>query len=119
MAKTLTALERELTHDHWKHVYNWNGIEPYVIASRHECSKEDVVRMMRKIEAKHPNPNPTHAEKIASKANGSSTCKYCMQPIVWISNKACEPSVEKFVAANGQIYTGRILHNTKCSHVTG
>ena len=52
----LSEMEREMTFDHYKHVYNWKGIDPSALARRYDVSVREVEATMRQIERINPKP---------------------------------------------------------------
>lgn len=110
----LNALKRELYYDHWKHIYNWIGVDKEVLAKLHSCSVSDVEEIMREIETKHPKPNKTKDEKLADMNPNGGHCRSCGAPIVWIDKHPCNPAIQKFVQADGSVATGRISHFSTC-----
>ena len=54
--RRLSEMEREMTFDHYKHVYNWNGIDPIVLARRYGVSVREIEATMRQIERINPKP---------------------------------------------------------------
>lgn len=47
-------LYTELYDAHWRHVRNWKGVDPKVMAERHDCSVEHTRFVMRDIEREYP-----------------------------------------------------------------
>ena len=54
MTQPTQDLYTELYDQHYKHVQNWNGIDPDYMAKRHLCSVDTVRFTMRDIEREYP-----------------------------------------------------------------
>ena len=51
-----SEMDRAMTEDHWKRVYNWVGIRPKSLAHRYDVSVKEVEATMRQIERRNPKP---------------------------------------------------------------
>ena len=69
---------------------------------------------MKRIERKHPAPNPDKNAELARKSPSGDTCDKCGDPIVWIRYQPCNPKITRFIAADGNKYTGREDHRETC-----
>ena len=115
----LSALERDMTHEHWlpndsPHAYTWKGVDVDVVATHYNTTPSKVREIMKAIAAKYPPPNPDTNAELAKKSPTGDTCDKCGEAIVWIQFQPCNPKITRFIAADGNKYTGREDHRETC-----
>ena len=93
----ISAMERDITTKHWlpndsEHSYTWHTLDVEVVAAHYHTTQKTVRETMKRIERKHPAPNPDKNAELAKKAPTGDTCKKCGAPIVWVAASAvCDP----------------------------
>ena len=117
----ISAMERDITTKHWlpndsEHSYTWHNLNVEVVAAHYHTTQKTVRETMKRIERKHPAPNPDKNAELAKKAPTGDTCKKCGAPIVWVGHRACDPPILEFVSVGKQVYTGREVHHRTCTH---
>ena len=117
----LTALQRDMTYDHWlpnddgASSYTWHGINIEAIAAHYNTKPSKVREIMKAIAAKYPAPKPDKNAELAKKSPTGDTCDKCGAPIVWMRHQPCDPKIIRGIAADGNKYTVRQDHRETCN----
>ena len=117
----ISAMERDISTKHWlpndegATSYTWHNLSVEAVAAHYHTTQKKVRETMKRIERKHPAPNPDKNAELAKKSSTGDTCDKCGDPIVWIRYQPCNPKVTRFIAADGNKYTGREDHRETCN----
>ena len=116
----ISAMERDITTKHWlpndsEHSYTWHNLSVEAVAAHYHTTQKKVRETMKRIERKHPAPNPDKNAELAKKAPTGDTCKKCGAPIVWMRHQPCDPKIIRGIAADGNKYTVRQDHRETCN----
>ena len=117
----ISAMERDITTKHWlpndegATSYTWHNLSVEAVAAHYHTTQKTVRETMKRIERKHPAPNPDKNAELAKKAPTGDTCKKCGAPIVWMRHQPCDPKIIRGIAADGNKYTVRQDHRETCN----
>ena len=117
----ISAMERDITTKHWlpndegATSYTWHNLSVEAVAAHYHTTQKKVRETMKRIERKHPAPNPDKNAELAKKSPTGDTCKKCGAPIVWMRHQPCDPKIIRGIAADGNKYTVRQDHRETCN----